>query len=87
MDVYDRAIWNSRSCQGFRPFRELLDVRDQTCIENAFAIVGGIKAAIEVDLGAAEVQTHLFGHVLQRVQSLREQDHVCLIDGSHGDRG
>ena len=65
----------------------LFDVRDQTCIENAFAIVGGIKAAIEVDLGAAEVQTHLFGHVLQRVQSLREQDHVCLIDGSHGDRG
>ena len=66
--------------------RILFDVRDHAGIENALAIVCGIKAAIEVEIGASEVQTHLFGHLLQRFQALWEQDHVGLIDGRHGDR-
>jgi len=66
--------------------RILFDIGDQARIENAFPIVCGIKATIEVEIRASEVHTHLFGHFLQRFQALREQDHVGLIDGSHGDR-
>ncbi len=66
--------------------RILLDVGDHTGIENALAIVGGIKAAIEVERGPSEVQPDLFGYLLQGVEALRQQDHVGLVDGSHGDR-
>ena len=52
--------------------RILFDVRDHAGVEKAFAIVRGIKATIEVELGASEVQTHLFGHLLQRFQALWE---------------
>src|SRR5712691_6081230 len=66
--------------------RILLDVGDHTGIENALAIVDGIKAAIEIEISTSEVQPDLFGHILQRFQALREQDHVRLVDGRHGDR-
>ena len=41
------------------------DIGDQTYVENALAIVGGIKAPIEVEIGASQVQPHLFGHLFQ----------------------
>jgi hypothetical protein len=59
---------------------------NHTGIENALAIVGGIKAAIKIEIGTSEVQPDLFGHFLQRFQAFREQDHVGLIDRSHRDR-
>ena len=40
----------------------LRDVGDHAGIENALPIVGGIKAAIEVEISASEVQTNLFGY-------------------------
>ncbi len=40
-------------------------------MENALAIVGGIKAAIEIEIGTSEGQPDLFGHLLQRFQALR----------------
>jgi hypothetical protein len=52
--------------------RILFDVRDEAGIENAFTIVGRIKAPIEVEISAVQVYTHFFGHPLQRVQALRE---------------
>ena len=61
----------------------LWDVGDQAGIENALPIVRRSKAAIEVEIGASEVQPDLFGHLLQGFQTLRQQDHVRLIDGSH----
>ena len=64
----------------------LFDVRDQARIKNALPIVRGIKTAIEVKISPSEVQPDLFGHLLQRFQTLREQNHVGLVDGSHGDR-
>src|SRR5215831_15407687 len=64
----------------------LLDVGDQAGIKNTLTIVGGIKTAIEVEVGASEVQPHLFGHLFQRFQALRQQDHVGLIDRRHRDR-
>src|SRR5882672_576413 len=64
----------------------LFDIGDQAGIENARAIVRGIKAAIEVEVGPSEVQPDLFGYLFQRLQALREEDHVGLIDRSYGDR-
>jgi hypothetical protein len=55
-------------------------------MENALAIVRGIKAPIKVERGTSEVQPDLFGDLLQGVEALRQQDHVGLVDGSHGDR-
>ena len=64
----------------------LWDVGDQAGIENALPIVRRIKAAIEIEIGASEVQPHLFGHPLQRFQTLWEQNHISLIDGCDGHR-
>jgi hypothetical protein len=61
------------------------DVGEQAGVEYALPIAGRIKAAIEVEVGPSEVQPHLFRHLFQRSQALREQDHICVIDGSHGD--
>src|SRR5262247_2172129 len=61
----------------------LWDVGDQARIEHARAIVRRINATIEVEMGASEVQPDLFGHLLQGFQTLRQQDHVRLIDGGN----
>ena len=61
----------------------LFDVGDHAGIEHALAIVRGIKAGVEIQIGASEVQTDRFGHSLQGFQSLWQQDHIRLIDGSH----
>src|SRR5215831_2847557 len=66
--------------------RILFDVGNRASIENAFAIVCGIKAPIEVEIGAFQVHTHFFGHLFQRFQAIREEAHVSLIDGCHGHR-
>jgi hypothetical protein len=60
----------------------LFDVGDHTGIENALPITCGIKAAIEIDIGASEVQPNLFGHLLQRLETLWKQHHVRGIHGS-----
>lgn len=44
--------------------RVLFDVGDQAGVKNTLPIVGGIKAAIEVEVGASEVQPDLFGDLL-----------------------
>src|SRR5262249_46962418 len=64
----------------------LFDVGDHAGIEQALAICSGVKAAVEIDIRASEVQPDLFGHLLQRLQAFREQDHVGLIDRRHRDR-
>ena len=48
----------------------LFDIGDQAGIENALSIVRGIKATIEVEISASEVQLNLFGDLLQGVQAL-----------------
>jgi hypothetical protein len=55
-------------------------------IEDALAIAGGIEATIEVEIRTFQVQTHLFGYLLQSVQPLGKQHHIRFIDGSHRDR-
>ena len=65
--------------------RMLWDVGDQARIEDQLPIVCGITAAIQVDIGAFEVQPDLFGYLLQRFQPLGQQHHIRFIDGSHWD--
>ena len=64
----------------------LFDVGDHAGIENALPILRSIKAAIEIEIGSSEVQPDLCGHLFERFQALGEQDHVCFVDRSHGDR-
>ena len=63
----------------------LWDIGDQAGIENALPIVRGIKATIEVEIGAPQVQPNLLGHLLQTFQALGKEYHVRCIHGSHGD--
>jgi hypothetical protein len=63
--------------------RILFDVWDHASIEDTLTIVRGIKASVEIQIGSSEVQTDRFGHSLQGFQSLWQQDHIRLIDGSH----
>ena len=70
---------------GALPVAELLgDVRDQARIENALAIVRRIKATIEVEIGASEVQPDLFGHLLQGFQTLRNRIMSVSLTGATG---
>src|SRR5262249_41521328 len=62
----------------------LFDAGDHPRIKNALAIRFGVKAAVEIDISASEVQPDLFGHLLQSGQTLGQQNHVRLIDGCHG---
>jgi hypothetical protein len=61
----------------------LFNVGDHPRIENALTIRFGVKAAVEIDLSASEIQADLFRHLLQGMQTLGQQDHVRLIDGGH----
>jgi hypothetical protein len=33
----------------------LLDVRDETCVEDGFAVVPGVKSAVEIEMRAVNV--------------------------------
>ena len=43
----------------------LFDVGDQAGIKNTLPIAGGIKTAIEVEVGASEIQPHRCGPLFQ----------------------
>src|SRR5712691_4365667 len=62
--------------------RILFDVGDHTRIEDHLPIVRRIKATIEVEIGASEVQPDLFGYAFQCFQTIREQHHIRFIDWS-----
>jgi hypothetical protein len=61
----------------------LFNVGDHAGIENALTIVRGIKASVEIQIGVSQVQTDRFGHPLQSFQTIGQQDHVRLVDGSY----
>ena len=72
MDGFVEEAFASALCS-FSIARVLFDVRNHACIENALAIVCGIKSGVEIDIGAFEVQTDLFGYLLQRFQTFRQR--------------
>jgi hypothetical protein len=45
--------------------RILFDVGDHAGIEDALAIVRGIKAGVEIQVGSCQCKTNRFGHPLQ----------------------
>jgi hypothetical protein len=63
----------------------LWDVGDHAGIENALAIVRGIKSSVEIQIGSCENQPDHFSDLLQGFQTIRQQQHVGLVDGSHGE--
>src|SRR3954470_5983007 len=66
--------------------RVLLDVWDETGIEDGFAVVPGVKSTVEVEIRAVNVQIRQPGHALQGVQSLWQKDGIGLIDRRHRKR-
>src|SRR6266850_4236345 len=63
----------------------LFDIGDHARIEDQLPIALGIKSRVEIEISPSKVQTDHFGHPLQSFQTLRQQDHIRLIDGSHGE--
>src|SRR6202041_588401 len=57
----------------------LLDVRDETRVEDGFAVVPGVKSAVEIEMRAINVQIRQSGHPLQGVQSLWQEYGIGLI--------
>ena len=50
--------------------RILLNVGDHAGVENALAIVRGIKTSVEIQIGSSQAQTDHFGHPLQSFQTI-----------------
>lgn len=73
--------------QGLPVARVLLDVWDETRVEDGFAVVPGVKSAVEIEIRAFNVQSRQSGHVLQGVQSLWQEYGIGLIHRCHGKRG
>src|ERR1700691_5524094 len=64
----------------------LLDVRDETRVENGFAVVPGIKSAVEIEMRAVDVRIRQPGPPLQGVQSLWQEYSIGLIRRRHRKR-
>ncbi len=65
--------------------RILFDVGDHSGVENALAVLLGIKSGVEIEIGSCEDQPDHVSDPLQGFQTLRQQQHVGLIDGSYGE--
>src|SRR5712675_1462624 len=72
--------------RGLPVARVFLDVRDETCVEDGFAVVPGVKSAVEIEIRAVNVQIRQSGHALQGVQSLWQEYGIGLIHRRHGQR-
>ena len=53
-------------------------------MENTLPIVGGIKAAIEVEIGSAEVHTHLFGRLFNAFRPSGSRTMSVSLTGATG---
>ena len=72
--------------RGLPVARVFLDVRDETCVEDRFAVVPGVKSAVEIEMRAVKVQIRQSGHPLQGVQSLWQEYGIGLIHRRHRKR-
>src|SRR5664279_6223000 len=72
--------------RGLPVARVFVDVRDETRVEDGFAVMPGIKPAIEIELRAVNYQIRQSGHALQGVQSLWQEYGIRLIHRRHGKR-
>ena len=51
--------------RGLPVARVFLDVRDETRVEDGFAVVPGVKSAVEIEIRAVDVQIRQSGYPLQ----------------------
>src|ERR1019366_2051814 len=58
----------------------LLYVRNESRVEDCFAIVPGIQATIQIEIRTVDLQIGESGHALQRVQSLWQEHRIYFID-------
>src|ERR1700735_272772 len=65
--------------RGLPVARVFLDVRDETRVEDGFAVMPGVKSAVEIEMRAVNVQIGQSGYPLQGVQSLWKEDGIGLI--------
>src|SRR5882757_5482548 len=72
--------------RGLSVARVFLDVRDEPRVEDRFAVMPGIKPAIEIEIRAVNFQIRQSGHPLQGVQSLWQEYGIGLIHRRHGQR-
>src|SRR6202044_614768 len=72
--------------RGLPVARVFLDVRDETRVEDGFAVTLGIKPAIEIEMRAVKVQIRQSGHPAQGVQSLWQEYGIRLIHRRHRKR-
>jgi len=70
--------------RGLPVARVFLDVRDETCVEDGFAVVPGVKSAVEIEMRAVNVQIRQSGHPLQGVQSLWQEYGIGPFTGATG---
>ena len=50
-----------------------------------FRLCAESKPPSRLNIRSGEGRPDLFGYLFQRFEALREQDHIRLIDGRHGD--
>ena len=72
--------------RGLPVARVFLDVRDETRVEDGFAVTPGIKPAIGIEMRAVKVQIRQSGHPLQGVQSRWKEYGIGLIHRRHRKR-
>src|ERR1017187_6605956 len=65
----------------------LLYVRNESRVEDCFAIVPGIEATTQIEIRTVDLQIRESGHALQRVQSLWQEHRICFIHWCDGNWG
>src|SRR6202050_5716155 len=72
--------------RGLSVARVFVDVWDEPRVEDRFAVMPGIKPAIEIEIRAVDFQIRQSGHALEGVQSLWQEYGIRLIHRRHGKR-
>ena len=72
--------------RGLPVARVFADVWDEPRVEDRFAVMPGIKPAIEIEIRAVDFQISQSGQALQGVQSLWQEYGIRFVDGCDGKR-
>ena len=67
--------------RGLPVARIFVDVWDEPRVEDRFAVMPGIKPAIEIEIRTVDFKISQSGHALQGVQSLWQEYGIRFVDG------
>ena len=73
--------------RGLPVSRVFVDVWDEPRVDDRFAVMPGIKPAIEIEIRAVDFQIRQSGHALQGVQSVRKEHGIRFVHRRYGKRG